>query len=200
MTTVIEQIESLFAEHGGIVHNGPQVDPVSALSHALQCAQLAEWAGVEGPLVAAALLHDIGHLVDRPAPGRPAAARVPHELRALELLGGGFGPEVLEPIRLHVQAKRYLVTTEPTYAALLTPTSARSLAEEQGGPMSAAEVQAFEQLPYATDAVQLRRWDDQAWESGKRTPTLGYYLGVLDEVMQRPFTDSKMGIGSVSVV
>jgi phosphonate degradation associated HDIG domain protein len=200
MTTLIEQIEILFAKHGQNVHDGAPDQSVSALSHALQCAQLAQWGNAEAPLVAAALLHDLGHFVERSEPAKPDAADdEPHEQRALALLSEGFGADVLEPIRLHVQAKRYLVASDPAYAATLAPMSASSL-EKQGGPMSAEEMRAFERLPHAADAVRLRRWDEQAKVPGKRTPPIEYYLTVLDEVLQQPFEDSKTGIGPVSVV
>jgi len=195
-TSLIERIEALFVQYGAQAYDGARREPVSALQHALQCAQLAEWAHVEHTLVAAALLHDIGHFLDI----RPEANNVDdvHEYRALPLLVEGFGPAVIEPIRLHVQAKRYLVAADAGYAATLTPASTHSLAL-QGGPMSRDEQRSFEALPFATEAVALRRWDDLAKEPGKTTPPLAYYLTLLDEVQQQPFVDSKIGIGPLSV-
>lgn len=203
MTTLIETIEALFLQHGDRPHDSSPDAQVTALSHALQCAQLAEWADADESLVAAALLHDLGHFIDRRSftkgEGAMDGRGHPHELRALALLSEGFGPEVTEPIRLHVEAKRYLVTTDPAYAASLSPVAAQTLAA-QGGPMTAAEVRQFERERYAPEAVQLRRWDDLAKVAGKRTPPLAYYISLLDDVMQRPFTDSKIGIGSLSAV
>jgi len=194
--SLIERIEALFAQHGAQVYEGDRREPVSALQHALQSAQFAEWAHAEPTLVAAALLHDIGHFLDI----RPEAHDLDdlHEYRALPLLAEGFGPAVIEPIRLHVQAKRYLVATDPGYAATLTPASVHSLTL-QGGAMSRDEQRAFEVLPFAQQAVALRRWDDLAKEPGKTTPPLAYYLALLDEVQQQPLVDSKIGIGSTSV-
>jgi phosphonate degradation associated HDIG domain protein len=194
--TLVERIEALFEQYGTQLYDGERCEPVTALQHALQCAQLAEWAHADATLVAAALLHDLGHFLD----ARRDEDNVDdlHEYRALPLLAEGFGPAVIEPIRLHVQAKRYLVVTDPGYAATLTPASAHSLAL-QGGPMSREEVRAFEALPFAEQAVMLRRWDDLAKEPGKQTPPLAYYLALLDEVQQQPFVDSKIGIGSTSV-
>ena len=94
--------------------------------------------------------------------------------------------------------KRYLVASDPGYAATLSSASVHSLAL-QGGPMSADEMRLFEELPYAQQALQLRRWDDAAKQPGKKTPPLAYYLALLDEVIQQPFVDSKIGIGSLSV-
>jgi phosphonate degradation associated HDIG domain protein len=194
--SLIERIEALFAQHGAQVYDDARREPVSALEHALQCAQLAEWAHAEPTLVAAALLHDIGHFLDI----RPEAhdADDVHEYRALPLLAEGLGPAVIEPIRLHVQAKRYLIAADPGYAATLTPASTHSLAL-QGGPMSRDEQRSFEVLPFAQQAIALRRWDDLAKEPGKTTPPLAYYLALLDDVRQQPFVDSKIGIGPTSV-
>jgi phosphonate degradation associated HDIG domain protein len=196
MTTLIERIEGLFRTHGHVAYEGARRESVSALAHALQCAQLAEWAGADAPLVAAAFLHDIGHfiVVD------PYADDVDdvHELRALPLLAEGFDASVIEPVRLHVQAKRYLVATDRSYAESLSPASVHSLAL-QGGAMGEDELRFFEDLPFARQAVQLRRWDDQAKVPGRATPSLDYYLCLLEDLQQRPFVDSKIGIGSLSV-
>ena len=175
---LVARIERLFAEHGAVAYDGARRESVSALAHALQCAQLAEWADAPPSLVAAALLHDVGHFIE-PDPGE--AIDDVHELRAVPFLSEGFGPAVVEPVRLHVQAKRYLVATDARYAAMLSPASVHSLAL-QGGPMSAAEQRAFEALPHAEDALALRRWDDSAKEPGRTTPPLAYYLALLAEL------------------
>jgi len=193
---LIDRIEALFNEHGATAYEGAHRESVSALEHALQCAQLAEWANADAPLVAAALLHDIGHFVAVDAEGDDIDDV--HELRAVPFLAEGFGANVVEPVRLHVQAKRYLVATDAGYAATLSPASLHSL-ELQGGPMSHDEQRLFEELPFAQQAIALRRWDDLAKQPGKTTPPLAYYLTLLEEVQQQPFVDSKIGIGSLSV-
>jgi phosphonate degradation associated HDIG domain protein len=175
-----EQLASLFATHGDTAYDGARRESVTALQHALQCAQLAEWAHAAPALVIASLLHDIGHFVateDEHTDDR-------HEERAAPLLGRHFGHEVTEPIRLHVQAKRYLAATDAAYAAALSPASVHSL-HLQGGPMTAAERAHFDALPYAADALALRRWDDLAKEPGRTTPPLGYYLALADEIARR---------------
>lgn len=193
---LIATIELLFVEHGATAYEGARRESVSALEHALQCAQLAEWAHADAPLVAAALLHDIGHfiVVD------PEVDDIDdvHELRAVPFLVQGFGANVVEPVRLHVQAKRYLVAVDTAYAGALSPASVHSLSL-QGGPMSADERRLFEQLAFAEQAISLRRWDDLAKEGGKKTPPLAYYLALLEEVQQQPFVDSKIGIGALDV-
>lgn len=177
---VIERIAALYREHGSRPYDGGRRESVTALAHALQCAQLAEWAGAEPSLVAAALLHDIGDFVTPTSDTDDNR----HELRAQEVLGDGFGPEVLEPIRLHVAAKRYLVATDTDYAAKLSPASQLSLSL-QGGPMTAEERQRFEEEDFAPQALLLRRWDDAAKTPGKQTPSLDYYLVLLQELREQ---------------
>ena len=133
------------------------------------------------PLVAAALLHDVGHFVAIDDIGGLADIDDVHELRGVAVLVRDFPPAVVEPIRLHVAAKRYLVAIDPGYAAGLSSASVHSLAQ-QGGPMTTAEIARFEALPFAEDAVRLRRWDDLAKTPGRETPGLAYYLALVDEV------------------
>ena len=182
---VVCKIEALFKRRGAALYTGERLErlePVSALAHALQCAQLAEWADADNTLVAAALLHDLGQLLDGAA--EASLHEEQHELRALTLLAsGGFGPAVLEPIRLHVQAKRYLVASDARYTEGLSDASRYSLSL-QGGRMNAEECLLFMAQPHASRALQLRRWDDLAKHPGKRTPSLGYYLNLLDDVLR----------------
>jgi len=182
---VVCKIEALFERRGATLYTGERLElreSVSALEHALQCAQLAEWAYADNNQVAAALLHDLGQLMDGAANDELRDDR--HELRALHLLrSGGFGPEVLEPIALHVQAKRYLVATDESYREGLSEASRFSL-DLQGGPMNAEQCLRFLARPFAAQALQLRRWDDLAKHPGKRTPPLAYYLDLLDDVLR----------------
>ncbi len=181
-TLTLGDIESLFTQHGSQAYDGSRRESVTALQHALQCAQLAEWAHADDALVAAALLHDLGHFLT-PIEGDDDDDC--HETIALPYLAGGFGARVLEPIRLHVAAKRYLVATDAGYLAGLSPASVHSLAL-QGGPMSAIEVAEFDANPFAMDAVQLRRWDDLAKTPDQATPPLGYYLALLEGLQLAP--------------
>ncbi len=176
---IVERIEILFIAYGHSAYEGNRRESVTALQHALQCAQLAEWAQAEDSLVVAALLHDIGHFVE--APSASDLFDDVHEMRAVPFLATAFGPAVIEPVRLHVQAKRYLVATDRGYAATLSPASVHSLTL-QGGPMCDEECRLFEDLPYALEGVALRRWDDLAKTPGKKTPPLDYYLPLLRSV------------------
>ena len=180
-TAIIDRIEQLFALHGAQAYDGSRRESVSALNHALQCAQLAEDARADSSLVAAALLHDIGHFVALGELDDLEVVDDLHELRGVAVLVFDFPTAVTEPVRLHVAAKRYLTAVEPAYFAGLSPASVHTLAQ-QGGPMSAGEAARFEALPFAEDAVRLRRWDDLAKVPGRATPRLDYYLALLDEV------------------
>lgn len=179
MALDLESIEHLLREHGALQYGR---EAVSQLEHALQCAQLAEQAGEDDALVVACLLHDLGHLV---AVERPGAAEADaddlHQYTVLPFLRGVLPDAVLEPIRLHVDAKRYLCHVEPGYFASLSPASVHSLAQ-QGGPFNAAEAAGFVQRPHAAAALRLRRYDDQAKTPGRSTPPLAHYRAVLGRV------------------
>ena len=193
----IDRVAELFLLHGQRVHATGPDGSVTFLAHALQCAQRAEWAHAEPELVAAAFLHDVGHLVAHDAATSPFDDL--HEIRAVGLLGGDFGSAVIEPIRLHVQAKRFLLATEPAYAERLSTQSKRSLLR-QGGPMAPDEAQVFAALPGFAQAVQLRRWDDLAQEPGKRTPPLAYYLDLLAGLhAQQGEPMPRIGIGALDL-
>ncbi|MBX6742716.1 MAG: HD domain-containing protein [Acetobacteraceae bacterium] len=152
---------------------------VTQKQHALQAALLAEQAGEAPALIAAALLHDIGHLV-HDLGENPAAEGVDdrHEEIGHAFLAGLFEPEVTEPVRLHVAAKRYLCAAEPGYFEKLAPDSVLSLSL-QGGPMSEAELAAFRALPHAEAAVRLRRYDEAAKVKDLPTPPVAHFLPYL---------------------
>ena len=168
----VDEICAILIERGGAEYGD---EHVTQLAHALQCAQLAEAAGASPALIAAALLHDIGHLVHDL--GRGAAERGiddGHEVRASDWLDQYFGEDVTGPVRLHVDAKRYLTATDPKYFALLSEGSVRSLAL-QGGPFSRDLAEGFIALPHAAAAVSLRRWDEAAKVPGKTAPGLEHF-------------------------
>ena len=152
---------------------------VTQREHALQAARLAEADGQPDALVAAALLHDIGHLVHELGEN-PAAEGIDdrHEELGHAWLARHFGPEVTEPVRLHVAAKRYLCATEGDYFARLSPDSVRSLAL-QGGPMDADEIAAFEALPHHAAALTLRRYDEAAKVPRLETPPVAHFMPIL---------------------
>jgi gamma-butyrobetaine dioxygenase len=169
----VESIVQLLRMRGEEAYLG---EPVSQLEHALQAAHLASAAGAPDALVVAALLHDLGHLL--PSPEETSTI---HDEKASSWLAPHFGPEVTEPIRLHVLAKRYLCATDPSYSGVLSPASIESL-ELQGGPLNAAEIGSFEQNPFHQDAVRLRRWDDAAKIPGLAVPDVARYVSRMRRV------------------
>ncbi|MCW5770627.1 MAG: HD domain-containing protein [Rhodospirillaceae bacterium] len=164
---------ALLAEQGERRYGG---EAISQLAHALQCATLAERDGAPAPLVVAALLHDVGHLLPR---GQAGNGDDRHEESGADLLGRFFGADVVEPVRLHVAAKRYLCATEHAYRASLSPTSQRSLAL-QGGVFDARAAAAFAAQPYAESAVALRRWDEAAKDPAARPFVLDHFVGHIE--------------------
>jgi phosphonate degradation associated HDIG domain protein len=149
---------------------------INQLQHALQAAQHAERDGCTPATVLACLLHDVGHMIHELGED-PAARGVDdvHEELGAKWLAGRFGPEVSEPVRLHVAAKRYLVTVEKDYHAKLSPDSVRSLGL-QGGLMSADELGAFRANPWHAEAVRLRRYDEAAKDPRATTPDFDHFL------------------------
>lgn len=161
-------------------------EAVSQLEHALQCAHLAERANEAPETVVAALLHDLGHMLS--AERTPVADQdaLPakddlHQFVALPFLRSLFPDAVLEPIKLHVDAKRYLCAVDAGYWADLSPASKHSL-ELQGGRYDDAQVRAFEDLTFYAEAVRLRRYDDLAKVPGQVTPPLAHYAALMGQV------------------
>jgi len=179
---ILEQIRALYREKGGREYEG---EGITQLEHALQSAQLAERAGASSSLICAALLHDIGHLInDRGETPTLRGIDNQHQHVALPFLRGDFPEAVLSAIRLHVDAKRYLCATRPAYYESLSQDSKRSLAL-QGGVFSAQEAERFIGQPGAADAVSVRLWDDAAKVAGAATPDFAHYEGLLRECLSR---------------
>ena len=180
MMTPVDQIAELLASAGAGDYLG---EPVTVAQHLLQAAALAAAAAAPPALVCAALLHDVGHLRG----GDPLAGE--SELSGRDLMAGTdndhgdrgaawlarwFPPSLTEPVRLHVAAKRYLCAAEPGYFAKLSPASVYTLSV-QGGPMTEAEARAFGAVPFAADAIAVRRWDDLAKDPDAAVPGFPHY-------------------------
>ena len=166
--TAVQTIAELLAGPGARDHMG---EPVPIGEHMLQAGALAEAAGADPALVAAALLHDIGHLLGEAGEDR-------HGEAGANWLSQWFGEAVTEPVRLHVPAKRYLCAADAGYFGLLSGESVRTLAL-QGGPMTAAELTAFAAVPFSRDAVAVRRWDDQAKDPAVTAPRFAHFTALL---------------------
>ena len=174
---IVSRILSVFRQRGGEMYGS---EAVTQLEHALQAASLARQSCASSELIAAALLHYSGHLLGDDA-ARRGTAQMPqnlddaHEERGRRWLRDHFGPQVSDPVRLHVAAKRYLCTVEPEYLECLSPTSLQSF-HDQGGTMSHEEVQAFESEANYEAALSLRRWDDTAKIVGQKTPAIEDFI------------------------
>jgi phosphonate degradation associated HDIG domain protein len=184
----VDAIADLFASAGAADYLG---EPVTVATHLLQAGALAQQDGAPPSLVAAALLHDVGHLRGADAlageievSGRElmAGSDNNHGERGAQWLAQWFPESVTDPVRLHVAAKRYLCATEPSYFGLLSEASVYTLAV-QGGPMTDAEAREFEREPHAADAIAVRRWDDQAKDPSADVPGLDWYRPLLASLL-----------------
>lgn len=174
--TIVNEVQRLFALHGGSEYGG---ECITQEEHALQCAELARSSGASQALIAAALLHDIGHLLhDLPVDAPERGVDDLHEALGARWLEDRFIPAVTEPVRLHVAAKRYLCAVDSTYFSRLSEPSRVSL-RLQGGPMDTAEVTAFEASPFYKDALQLRTYDDTGKIEGLKTHTVAEFAEVI---------------------
>jgi phosphonate degradation associated HDIG domain protein len=178
----VSDIRALFEQYGDLAYSG---EPVTQLEHALQSGALAQEARVGDELVAAAFLHDLGHLLNRQG-DTPTERGIDdlHQYFALPFLRPVLPDAVLEPIRLHVDAKRCLCAIDDKYFRQLSADSVRSL-ELQGGIFSSEDAEAFLAKPYAEDALNVRKWDDRAKEQNRATPDLDHFMDVVERVMRK---------------
>jgi len=182
MTNVADEVVAIFAAKGESAYYG---EDVSQLEHALQAAQCALRDQATEALVVAALVHDIGHLVEgAPEDIADHGVDARHEEAGKTWLAARFGKEVYEPAHLHVAAKRYLCATDAGYFGKLSAASVQSLAL-QGGPMTKEEVAEFERNEFYREAVALRRWDDEAKVPGLVTRALEEYRGMVEAAAKK---------------
>ncbi|MEM7314814.1 MAG: phosphonate degradation HD-domain oxygenase [Planctomycetota bacterium] len=180
MNEITTRIRDLFDQRGDSEYGG---EVVTQLEHGLQFAALAEQAGSDAALIAAALVHDIGHLLhDLPDDAPDQGVDDVHEAKGCAFLKKYFPASVYEPVRMHVAAKRYLCTVDASYYDQLSPPSITSL-ELQGGTMSDDELEKFRSSPHWEAALDLRKWDDTAKVEGLETPNLEHFLGYVDQVV-----------------
>ena len=169
---IIAHLLNLLKTKGSDLQYGNE--DVTQLEHALQCAELTEQNNFPKEIITAALLHDIGHLLyDGEDPVHEGKDGY-HENLGADYLSEYFGEAVTLPIRAHVDSKRYLSAVEKEYYELLSEASKKSL-EVQGGPFTKEQADEFIQKPFMKQAVEIRRFDDQAKILNKKTPDLSHF-------------------------
>ncbi len=166
-----DELLDLYERSGGSAYFG---EPVTQLEHALQAADLARAATSDEEVILAALLHDVGHLLEG-GNRHEAAGVIDHDTTGARYLSSlGFSERVAALVGGHVDAKRYLVATNPEYRERLSPASTLTL-QLQGGPMTETQAGEFAAGPYLQDRLRLRSWDEQAKAPGRPTPPLSAY-------------------------
>lgn len=178
--TIVDFIADIFHRRGAESYLGEQV---TMSEHMLQAAQLAEQSGAGDQLIAAALLHDIGHYTNEfPDDALAQGTDNLHEEAGAQVLAAFFPAVVTDCIRWHVAAKRYLCATDPDYFARLSPASVHTL-NLQGGPMDESETAEFARQPNLAEILQVRLWDDQGKIKGHQTPPFSHYAPLLQDVV-----------------
>ena len=165
----VANILNLYRQYGGEKYG----EEITQLEHALQAADLAVADGRDDEMVAAAFLHDIGHLleIEGVEPMGNYGAMAHDQIGADYLLRTGFSERVAVLVGSHVQAKRYLCAIEAGYEEQLSEASKETL-RWQGGMMTMDEVSDFSSRSDLEEVLALRRYDELAKEKGKRSDNL----------------------------
>jgi len=160
-------------------------EPVTVAEHMLQGATLAEDGGMSVEVIVSALLHDIGHFTSEFGTfSMDDTQDRYHEEAGAQVLAKFFPSVVIDCVRYHVAAKRYLCATRPEYLAQLSEASLHSL-QLQGGPMNKAEVAEFSQHPNIDVIVQVRLLDDSGKVAGVTTPPYEHFVPLLQQMVDQ---------------
>jgi len=179
---IVDYIADIFSRRGAESYMG---EDVSMSQHMLQAAQAAEDEGADADLVVAALLHDIGHFSSEFSDTELMQGTDNyHEEAGASFLAKFFPPSVTEPVRQHVAAKRYLCSVNPDYMSSLSEASKYTL-NVQGGPMTDAEVRAFEQNPYLERCIKVRIWDDRGKDPARSATEFSHFHELVESLVVR---------------
>lgn len=177
---VVAFIGDIFARRGAESYLG---EAVTMSQHMLQAALLAEEAGEPDAVIAAALLHDVGHFTSEfPEDAQDHGIDNRHDQAGAAVLEHYFPPEVVACVGGHVAAKRYLCATDPTYLAQLSPASLHTL-DLQGGPMSPEECADFASRPHLDATLRVRRYDDAGKCAQRSTPSFNHHVRRLQRLV-----------------
>lgn len=178
--TIVAFLADIFERRGGEEYLG---EPVTMAEHMLQGACFAERQGEPEIIIVAALLHDIGHFTSEFGTfSMDDTHDKHHEEAGAKVLERFFPSLVVDCVRHHVAAKRYICATDPGYFAQLSTASIHSL-KLQGGPMNAAEISEFEKNPNIKEIVRVRHLDDAGKIAGMVTPGFDYYAPMVQRVV-----------------
>jgi phosphonate degradation associated HDIG domain protein len=177
---IVAHLSDIFDRCGGEEYLG---EPVTMAQHMLQGASLADHQGHSKEVIAAALLHDIGHFTSEFGTFSMADTHDrQHEVFGAKVLAPFFPEKVTQCVRYHVAAKRYLCATRAEYFSQLSAASVHSL-QLQGGPMNAEEVAQFETNPHLQDIIQVRLLDDGGKVADMQTHNFAYFQNMLQELV-----------------
>jgi predicted HD phosphohydrolase len=172
-TLALDDIVGLLAGAADVAL-GPGLE-VSQLDHALQTATFVGAARPgDAELTVAALVHDLGHLL-------PGVGDEDHARAGADAVRSALGERVATLVGLHVEAKRYLVATDPGYGDMLAPDSTGSLVG-QGGALRRSAASSFRARPLAEAALALRRADDRAKCAGVVVEPLEHWVRLLHQL------------------
>jgi phosphonate degradation associated HDIG domain protein len=179
--TIVPYLADVFARRGGEEYLG---EPVTMAEHMLQGAAIAEEQGLPEEIIVAALLHDIGHFTSEFGTFTMDDTEDRwHEDAGAELLAPFFPPVIVDCVKYHVAAKRYLCATRPEYFRRLSEASIHSL-KLQGGPMSAEEVAEMERNPHLKEIVQVRYLDEAGKRAGMETPGFEHFAPMVQRQVE----------------
>ncbi len=177
---IVPYLADIFLRRGSESYLG---ESVTMSQHMLQAAQIAEQEGESTSVIVAALLHDIGHYTGEfPEDYIEQGMDNRHQLAGAAVLEKFFHADVVEPVRWHVETKRYLCAVDDGYFACLSGASVETL-KLQGGPFDSDQIAEFEQNPYLDTIIRVRKYDDAAKDPLKMTPPIEHYLPMIQGLL-----------------
>ena len=174
MLNIVDQIIFNFSNNKSLYIG----EDLTIAEHMIQTAMLAEKNKSSDDLICSSLLHDYGHFVIKD-PNQLVGDKIDgrHEIIGANYLKKFFHYKIVEPILLHVDAKRYLARNKK-YFKNLSEASKISL-ELQGGTMNDLEAKKFEINKYYESAIKLRKFDEGAKQKNIKLKKIEDYKKLL---------------------